>query len=443
MNELKFSKSITDCICGHEHHCNINKVIIEKNACNEIPSLLSDYKNVLLVSDSNTYSVCGNTVLQILEKEGFQVKNKIFQTGDSVLIPDEAALTAIDDEIDPATQVIIAVGSGVINDICKYTSCQHQLPYMIVATAPSMDGFASVGAALILKGMKVTLDGHVPSWIVGDTEILKDAPIDMIRAGVGDILGKLSCLNDWKLSHIINDEYFCPYIYDMVMAEVECCKKDISLYLKRDSECIGRLMKSLVLVGIAMAYVENSRPASGSEHHLSHFYEIVNIMKHHEYFPHGIDVAYGTVITSYLREQLCSASPVSFCSDYVPEHWKKDVERIYGSLSTEVITLQKKVGFYDHDRLNKIRENWDTIVEILKEVPSEKEILQMLQAIGYRMEDYWNLYGKDMIEDSIIYAKDLKDRYTVLWLLFDIGLLSSYAAKTVTHLHTLIESSNE
>ncbi len=431
MKQLDFQRSITDCICGHEHHCNIEKVIIGENACEEIPALLSNYKNVLLVADQNTFTACGNIVLQLLKDKGFHVRNKIFQTGDTVLIPDENSLSAVASEIDTNTQIVIAVGSGVINDICKYVSYQHHLPYMIVATAPSMDGYASVGAALILKGMKVTLNGQVPNWIVGDTNVLKDAPIDMIRAGVGDILGKLSCLNDWKLSHVINDEYFCPYIYDMVMTEVEACKKDISLYLKRDPACIGRLMNSLVLVGIAMAYVGNSRPASGSEHHLSHFYEIVNIMKNKEYFPHGIDVAYGTVITSYLRDQLSAASPASFRSIYDAAQWTKDVECVYGTLTPEVIDLQKKVGFYVTNRLDIITRRWDEIVTILREVPDDKEILQMLQAIGYHMEDYWKLYGEDMINDSIIYAKDLKDRYSVLWLLFDIGLLEDYAAQAI------------
>jgi len=431
MKELEFQRSIHDCLCGHEHKCDIEKVVICENACEEIPSLLSDYKNILLVADKNTYAACGNIVFQLLSHQGFNIKKLIFETGDALLIPDEEALAAVDAAIDSDTQVIIAVGSGVINDICKYISSQRKLPYMIVATAPSMDGYASVGAALILKGMKVTLNGQVPKWIVADTNILKDAPIDMIRAGVGDILGKLSCLNDWKLSHIINDEYFCPQIYNMVMAEINACKQDISLYLKRDPDCIGRLMKSLVIVGIAMAYVGNSRPASGSEHHLSHFYEIVNILKQREYLPHGIDVAYSTVVTSHLREQLACALPASFRYTYDPAQWTKDVERVYGTLAPEVIALQKKVGFYDTRRLEIIKEKWNEIVAVLKEAPGKHEVLQMLQAVGYNMDEYWNLYGEDMIKDSIVFAKDLKDRYTVLWLLFDIGLLEYYAEQTI------------
>lgn len=432
MHELDFQRSINNCLCGKEHKCDIEKVVICENACEVIPSLMTDYKNILLVADQNTYAACGYMVYQQLTKYGLNVKNQIFQTGDAVLIPDEDALEAVDSAIDTETQVIIAVGAGVINDICKYVSFKHKLPYMIVATAPSMDGYASVGAALILKGMKVTLNGHVPRWIVADTNVLKDAPIDMIRAGVGDVLGKLSCLNDWKLSHIINNEYFCQQIYDMVMEEVNACKKDISLYLKRDPDCIGRLMKSLVVVGIAMAYVGNSRPASGSEHHLSHFFEIVNIMKNHDYFAHGIDVAYSTVITSHLREQLASALPASFRFTFSPDQWKKEVERVYDSLAPEIMALQKKVGFYDSNRLETITKKWDEIVHTLKEAPGKEEILGILHAIGYNMDEFWNMYGEDMIKDSIVFAKDTKDRYTVLWLLHDIGLLEDYAKQTIS-----------
>lgn len=438
MEKLNFKKKITDCSCNHPHCCNIDTVIIDSDACNEIPTLLHQYKKAVLVSDQNTFSACGEKVLHLLEVNSFEVKNRIFQTGNTVLIPNESALADVDSQIDSDTQVIIGVGSGVINDICKFVSFQHHIPYMIVATAPSMDGYASTGAALILNGMKVTLNGQVPTWIIGDINVLKKAPLEMIRSGVGDILGKLSCLNDWKISALINDEYFCPEIYDMVMRQVDSCRKDIHLYLKRDSDCIKRLTESLILVGIAMAYVGNSRPASGSEHHLSHFYEVINLMNHRPYFPHGIDVAYGTAVSCFLREKLCSLCPSSFHNIFDKNNWEKDIHRIYGSLAPEVINLQSKVGFYDTDRLPAIIKKWSELKKVLEEVPNESEILSLLNAMDYRLDDYYNKYGPELIRDSIIYAKDVKDRYSVLWLLFDIGLLSDFADQYVTHLRTLV-----
>ena len=170
------------------------------------------------------------------------------------------------------------MGSGVIQDLCKYVSYQAKLPYYIVATAPSMDGYASKGAAMIWDNMKVTYNAHVPEVIIGDVDVLKDAPMEMIQSGYGDILGKYSCLNDWKLSRVVNGEYFCRYVYDLTY-EILCKTKDLGpKLLERDAAAIETLMEALVGVGIAMAYVGNSRPASGSEHHLSHFFEVTGIM---------------------------------------------------------------------------------------------------------------------------------------------------------------------
>lgn len=109
-----------------------------------------------------------------------------------VLVPDEAAVAEMEQYITARTDLIVGVGSGVIQDLCKYVNFRHNLPYHIVATAPSMDGYASVGAAMIWKNMKVTFTWHAPEVIIGDVDILKDALMEMIRAGYGDILGKYS-----------------------------------------------------------------------------------------------------------------------------------------------------------------------------------------------------------------------------------------------------------
>ena len=124
------------------------------------------------------------------------------------------------------------------------------------------------------------------------------------KAGHGDIVGKYSALNDWKLSHIVNGEYFCRYIYDLTF---EMLQKTLSLadgLLKKDKESVRVLMEALTIVGIAMSFAGSSRPASGSEHHLSHYFEIIGIVHGEEYFPHGIDVAYSPVLTAGLQIQI-------------------------------------------------------------------------------------------------------------------------------------------
>ena len=258
------TKGIHDCPCGKDHNCPIDHVEIGSGVLGRIVDICEGYNSIVLVADQNTWRVCGSEVAKLL---GSKVEDSIvFQTGDKPLIPDEEALAAIEQKVSKATDLVVGVGSGVINDLCKQISFDAGLPYYIVATAPSMDGYASVGSALILKGMKVTLNARPPKAIIADAAVLKDAPMDMLQAGFGDIVGKYSCLNDWKLSALVNGEYFCQQVYDIVYTTAQRVEKLAEGVKNRDEEAVCALMDALVCVGIAMAYVGNSRPASGSEY---------------------------------------------------------------------------------------------------------------------------------------------------------------------------------
>ena len=203
-----------DCACGMKHTCAIKHVIIGKGANKQLGSLLGDYKKILLVADTNTYAACGE---EIKVQVGDKLESLLIYEREGLLIPNEEAVEEMQAKLTSETDLILGIGSGVIQDTCKYVSHKAKLPYAIVATAPSMDGYASVGAAMIMGGMKVTYTSHVPDAIIGDIDVLKDAPMDMIRSGYGDILGKFSCLNDWKLSVLVRGEYFCQYVYDLTM----------------------------------------------------------------------------------------------------------------------------------------------------------------------------------------------------------------------------------
>ena len=272
MNIKTLLQGIDNCDCGKKHICPIEHVMIGPGILQSLHDICKDYHSILMVSDQNTYRVCGKEVADIL---GDKITTSLmFETGAAPLIPNEEAIEAVNDKFMDGVDLVLGVGSGVINDLCKYVSFEHQLPYYIVATAPSLDGYASGGSALILKGMKVTLNATPPKAILADTKVLKDAPMDMLQAGYGDIVGKYSCLNDWKLSALINDEYFCKKVYDITYETADKVKRLAEGVVNRDEEAVGALMEALVIVGIAMAYVGNSRPASGSEHHFSHYFEI-------------------------------------------------------------------------------------------------------------------------------------------------------------------------
>ncbi|MDO4649790.1 MAG: sn-glycerol-1-phosphate dehydrogenase, partial [Eubacteriales bacterium] len=387
------------CGCGRTHTCPIKYIDIGKNALDSVHEFTSAYQHILLVADENTYATCGEKVRDMLTRK---VASVLFYHREGLLIPDEDGISEMESHITEQTDLILGIGSGVIQDLCKCVSFQHKLPYQIIATAPSMDGYASVGAAMILDGMKVTLSAHVPEAIIGDVDILKNAPMEMIRSGYGDILGKFSCLNDWKLAAVVLEEYFCQYVYDQTYDMLQKTKDLGPALVRREEAAVQTLMEAIVGVGICMAWVGNSRPASGSEHHMSHFFEITGIVHGQEYLPHGIDVAYSAVITTQLREKLRKESWDR--PQYRPTRqvYEAEMKRIYGSVAQGCIDLQDKVDLYNRDMVAVYRENEAAIRDILADTPTAAELEKMLESVGMQIQEYYDLYGAEKIHDAIL-----------------------------------------
>ncbi len=419
-----------ECRCGAVHTCDIRRVVCGADALAAVPELLSEIPGLVLVTDGNTAPLAGDKLFDMLTKAGHTVHRAHFDTTE-VVVPDEKSIDFIAAQIGPDTGALVGVGSGVINDLCKHVAAAAKLPYMIVATAPSMDGYASKGAAMILGGMKVTTSAPPPAWIVGDDAILATAPMEMLQSGIGDLVGKYSCLNDWRLASLINGEPFCQDIYDMVMADADGTVQDIPAVLARDTAAVGRLFERLVDVGVAMSRIGNSRPASGSEHHLSHFYEIVGLQRGFDYLAHGIDVAYGALVTCRLRSWLLAAGLPAPAAQEPEAIWRRKVSAVYGAMAPSVIELQEKVGNYEPAaraaRVARIRAHWDEIAAILAAAPSGEKILEILTGAGFDQQLFYTTYGTRVIGESIVWAKDLKDRYTFFNLLEDLGVLETAA----------------
>lgn len=404
------------CACGKHHTCPIEKIYVERDAISHLSHLCWRYERVLIVADENTYGAAGKQTENALL--GKKITKVIFD-GSTVLIPDEKAIECVEKQIQ-GQEIIIGIGSGVIQDLCKYVSYFNCIPYMVVATAPSMDGYASSGAAMILKGMKETVPAGLPKAILADTEVLRNAPMEMIKAGFGDIIGKYSALNDWKLAKIVNGEYFCDYIYNVTYEMIEKTLKTAEGLLNRREESVRAVTEALMIVGIMMSFATNSRPASGSEHHLSHFFEITGIVKKEPYFAHGIDVFYSTYVTAKIREGLLKIDYPK--AQFTPGRldYERDINEAYGVVGNGCIALQDKLGTYKKDRGSVYNSCESEIKKVLSEMPTAEQIKAMLDMVELDLNEFYSLYGDEKIKTAIKYAKDLKDRYTVLWMNYDI-----------------------
>ena len=422
--DVNFLLKGIDCNCGKPHLCNIKEVNIGKNAIESLTTICKNFKSPLIVADENTFKAAGTQTESALK--GKDIKKAIF-SGESVLIPNEQAVLFVEENL-YNVDVIVGVGSGVIQDLCKYVAHQNHLPYLVVATAPSMDGYASNGAAMIMNGMKITYNSTLPIAIVADTLVLKNAPLDMIKAGYGDIIGKYSALNDWKLSHVINGEYFCQKIYDLTYSQIQNTLSLSDKLLERNEQAVKTLMEALVVVGILMSFVGSSRPASGSEHHLSHFFEITGIIDGTEYFSHGVDVAFSTVVTAEIREKIFTMRNFGAISSISTETRDSLLNKIYKDIAKSCLELQEKAGFYAFDRSKIYKDKKSEIISVLKEMPQKEEIINMLAAVELDINDFYSFYGQEKINNAKLFAKDLKDRFSILWLYYDfLGELNEQA----------------
>ena len=426
------------CSCGHKHFSEVKLIDIDKDAVKRLPGHIKDfgYEKIFMVADKNTWKAAGQAAAEELDKAGITY-DKVVLDYDEV-IPDEHVIGEILAAVVPGSDLILAVGSGTLNDLCKLISFRMGLDYIIYATAPSMDGFVSIGAPVILNHVKTTIDAHGPVAVIGDVDVLSQAPMRLIAAGLGDTLGKYTCLFDWKISRIINDEYYCDEVVEMVETAIETVMKYSNEVQNRNPEAIKAVTEALVLTGIAMSFVGNSRPASGCEHHFSHFWEMKAFM--HGKFPalHGTQVGVGTIIALYLYHTL-EKQKVDFAavkaSGFDKEAWIKEIHEVYEAAADGIIDVEEKSQKNNvemrNERLDVIEKNWDKIQKMIaEELPSVKDMEKLFAGLDAPINPQEIDVSLQELYESVIYAKEVRPRYTVLQLIWDLGLSKEYAQAT-------------
>ncbi|MBR2843038.1 MAG: sn-glycerol-1-phosphate dehydrogenase [Lachnospiraceae bacterium] len=426
------------CDCGREHSTCFSELILEEDALQKLPSLLKEYgyQYPYLICDTNTYRVCGQTVCSILDTAQVCYEKIILQSpAEGDLPADEESFGRVCMAFPKESDVVISIGAGTINDLGRYLSYITGREFLLVLTAPSMDGCVSGVAPLIQNHLKITFPAHAPLALIGDLKILSEAPMKMLSAGVGDILGKYNCLTDWKLSALVNQEYYCGTIEGIMRSAIDKTMEAARHLKERRPEDIRTLTEGLVLSGIAMDFAGNSRPASGAEHHLSHFFEMQFLFDGIPAVLHGTKVGIGTVITLGFYNQLANMERPDFDllrkkaaerPDF--ETWTKEMKRAYRDGAPMVIELEKKAKKNDLvkllQRLDQIEAHWDEIQALASSVPKAEEIAGILKSLDAPITPGEVGVCREYVADGILYAKELRDRYTILQLLWDIDKLT-------------------
>lgn len=412
----------------------INEVKICNNALYDIPTILNKIgisSCVMLVCDKNTYKAAGSLLRDILIEKNLDVLLCMLKR-EGNLIPDERAVGEVLTSLENRVEIMIAVGSGTINDIVKFVSSKTKIPYGIVATAPSMDGYASSVSPLIVNGFKRTYNATCPVFIVGDTNILKDAPYDMITSGFGDIIGKFTSLSDWYIGSVITEEEYSKEIAETTRQSLNDCV-DVAKSLKnKDENAVKKLMDALILSGLSMLKFGNSRPASGAEHHLSHFIEMKELLSGGIEHSHGAKVGIMTRMSVSLFNAVFSLNEdevkklMEERKHETKEEFEFRIRKNFGPMADEVF---KDIDHYYIDeelrrvRQKRILKNWDTMKKWVSEnVPSSDYIDDLLNDVEAPSDISYLGLQKSELKNILMNAKEMRKRYTILRLAEDINL---------------------
>ena len=421
------------CSCGKAHLSNVKNVIIGKGAIEKLPEEIKKEgaRKVFLVADKNTYKAAGEKAESLIKNAGHECSKYIFN--EDRLEPDEHSVGSVVMHFDKTCDCIVAAGSGVINDISKILANVTAKPYIIVATAPSMDGYASESSSVSRDGLKISLPSKCADVIIGDTDILKNAPLHMLKSGLGDMLAKYISICEWKIAHLLIGEYYCEEVADLIRQALKKCTDNAEGLLNRDEKAVEAVFEGLVIGGLAMAYAGLSRPASGVEHYFSHVWDMRGLEFNLPIELHGIQCAYGTYVATKLYDKIRKVTPdrekaLGYVRSFDLAKWNDELCNFLGKGADTMIAQEEKEGKYDLEkhakRLDKIIDNWDTILQIIeKEIPDSRFIEELFSKIGLPTKSSEIGVDEKILPMSFKATKDIRDKYVLSRLCWDLGII--------------------
>jgi glycerol-1-phosphate dehydrogenase [NAD(P)+] len=372
-------------------------------------------KRIVLVSDPRTHEVLGHRVAAALEKLGRLDQTLYIETphaDDATVAKIRAATKSAD--------AFIAVGSGTINDLCKYAGALERKPYAVFGTAPSMNGFTSANAAITVQGHKKSLPAQEPLGVFLDLQVLANAPKRLIRSGLGDSVCRATAQADWLLSHLIRGTPYLQTPFDLLVEDEAGLFADPTALVRGDLTAMGCLARTLVLSGFGMTIAGGSHPASQGEHLISHYAEMMGAADLPVSF-HGEQIAVATPFMAALQSSLLDGPPPVLSAGA----WTQ--ENINAHFGPELGVdcwrdyKRKALSAEAADQINaRLADDWDDIVNRITEIArTPDEIMATLKAAGAPSQPGDIGWSDGFFDTAARHARLIRDRYTFLDLAGD------------------------
>jgi len=382
-----------------------------------------------LLADVNTWEAIGQRAAAALSATGAQGQPLILPAD---VIADEDAIVQVLLRANDHERALIAAGSGTLTDLGRFVSHRAGRRFISLPTATSVDAYASINSPLVLRRLKETINAHAPEAIFCDLQVLCSAPPAMIAAGYGDILAKHVCLADWRLGHLLWNETIDETVEQDMRASLERVAPLAAAIGRAEPEAIAILTEALIASGHAMATVGSSRPASGAEHHVSHYLEMRLLLEGRPPVLHGAKVGSATVLMgrSYERLRAIDRDEVSrrLAADLWPsaEAQCAEIRANYGEIAEQVIASHRTMidlsGASRQAFYQRILSHWDEVQAVAATVPPSDLLAERLVAAGGQVA--LTAFGFDPAEVStaVQVAHYVRDRFTVRQLELALGL---------------------
>ncbi len=437
-SKLIISDIECDCPCEHnkpEQDIYVGNGILDNIA--EYVKLRGVGTHCVLVADNITWDLAGSRAADLLKAGGITVYPCVIRR-DGPMDPDETAIGEVMLSLQPDTEFLVSVGSGSITDTTRMVATRLGIPQVCVGTAPSMDGYTSAICPLTFRGVKVHRAGKCPEVIICDIDILKTAPIEMVRSGVGDVLGKYIAKADWIIGNIINDEPYCPTCGEIVMDAVGKLIDNIDEIAARTDKGIRILIEALLLSGMTIMIVGHTRAVASVEHNIAHYWEMMQMLHGKKAPMHGASVGVSTlmvwpIFTRFMSEDLSKLDLEKIKANRISrEDRVKWMLYAYEPEAANAIMSENEGDFLTWEeqerRIKRAQERFDDIKAVIADMPPYETIYNAMKRLGAQMVPADCGVDEALTNLSMHCAKDYRTRYTLFKLIDECGLLDKYLA---------------
>ncbi len=426
------------CGCPCEHHTPAQDIYVGTGLIPKLPQYIERKglgTHCVLVCDKNTYQVAGRDVESTLKNAGFDViLCKILRDGD--VDPDETSVGEVLLSIQPETEFLISVGSGTLTDTTRVNAERTRLPFVSVGTAPSMDGYTSVVAPLLLRGLKIHRQAVCPEIIVCDLDVLRTAPLSMVASGVGDVLGKYIAKADWKIGNIINDEPYCDVCGEIVTDAVNKLVDNAEEIANKTEEGIRILIEALLLAGITIMIVGHTRAVASVEHNVAHYWDMIQLMRGNQPPKHGSSVGVATLLVWPIFQRFAKEDLSMLDLEDIKARRITRQERVawmlktYGEEGGTTIMEENEGDFLTWEeqerRIKRAQERFGDIKAVIDELPDFHRIYNAMKVLNAHMTPEEEGIDTELLNVSMHCAKDYRTRYTLFKTIDECGLTEKY-----------------